>query len=327
MTHTNNNITIGAAVAQAIAQGKILADRGYMIEGRKVYVSAADGCIYVLSASGKTATKYAADGSKAGNITLTQYNAQVTAIKARREAAKLQESKVAKEPTSKVGKELLKAAEGAKAERERIEAYKKANGEAEADNKHVAQMLDAEREDSKFDYRQAEDVLSRSEADSYEETDSLLDEEEKVDLRGHHKAELIGWENVKGHVNTQEDGSRKEYKPFIRLEFSVNGEVVKSRAYAPQWNSFKIQANRNYRGLFSYMKDSVALDELVGKTFDIWLKWNDLFYNEETKERGEWQADYYDVVAYRAQKAREARVDELSRRGSNSRPTENKATR
>lgn len=228
---------------------------------------------------------------------------------------------------------LQLAAEGSRLERERIAKWKAEHGEAVngtaqavVDNTVVnapattnAVRLDAEREDSKFDGRRQDEVFgSMTEAEAYEVTDSLLDED-KIDLSGYHKAKLIGWESIRGCKKTVKDGSIREYKPYVALTFvTESGEELTSRAYVKQYGSFKIQANYRYKKLFTYTKDSVALNSLVGKTFDIWVHFNDLL-----GKNGEWQADFYDKAAYAARKSEEAAVGRVG--SGNHRPTEDKA--
>ena len=258
---------------------------------------------------------YTVDGAQVVDFTpisLSKYNAQVDAYKARVKA------------------------EAAKAERERITQWKREHNEAQngvkpsvVDNSAVnapatknAVLLDAEREDSGFDYRRGEDILSQSEADTYEEVGSDLLVEDKTDLTGFHRGVLTAWESVKGRVITLKDGSRKSYSPYIALTFNVDGTEFTSRAYAPQFNSFKIQANYNHRKLFTYMKDSVALDTLVGETFDLWIKFNELLSKD-----GEFQAEFYDREGY-AMKKRQQNIDAGAIRSNGySRIVEERATR
>ena len=295
--NTNTNTNTSKTLISAILARGIEADTFVKLEGRQVLKSSTSGKIYICNPETKRAFIYEADGTGCKAISLDQFRNQCKAAQAR----------------------VQREVETNKRIREKVQKF-----EAQTRTDHNAVLLDAEREDSKFDYRRAEDILSRTEADSYEETDSLLDEDVK-DLRGHHKAVLVSWENVKGRVETAKDGSQRFYKPNVLLTFSVDGELVPSRAYTKQWESFKIQANQKFHGLFNYMKSSKVLDELVSAEFDIWLKWNELFYNRETNTQGEWQADFYDAAAYRARKAEQAKAGFV--RGSYGRPTENKATR
>lgn len=305
-----------------ITEGRLTEDTWVIWGEKKIQIvnNSTDHKIYVYNPETRRAASYVEGIGGVGGykpVSLGAYNSVVSLLK----------------------KRLAAKAEEAKRERERIERWKAEHGEGDngskatvVDNSEInapatktAVLLDAEREDSKFDYRRGEDVLSRTEADSYEETDSLLDEE-KTDLRGHQRAVLTKWENVKGKVLTLKDGSQKFLKPYILLTFEINGELVASRAYSKQFASFKIQANQKFHGLFNYMRDSVALDELVGAEFDVWMKWNELLRTKENPN-GEWQADFYDEEAYKARKAREAQVSANSIRGGNTRPTEKKATR
>lgn len=271
--------------------------------------------VYLFNKVTNKAYLYTVDGTQVVDFTpisLSKYNAQVDAYKARVKA------------------------EAAKAERERITQWKREHNEAQngvkpsvVDNSAVnapatknAVLLDAEREDSGFDYRQGEDILSQSEADTYEEVGSDLLVEDKTDLTGFHRGVLTAWESVKGRVITLKDGSRKTYSPYIALTFNVDGTEFTSRAYAPQFNSFKIQANYNHRKLFTYMKDSVALDTLVGETFDLWIKFNELLSKD-----GEFQAEFYDREGY-AMKKRQQNIDAGAIRSNGySRIVEERATR
>lgn len=301
MTTNNTNTSKKTILSTIIADGTLIADHPISVMGRQILKSASDGYIYLYNVEAKRAFRYNADGTKATPITLDKFNAQVAAYKARAKAE------------AEINKRI----------REKIEKF-----EAQTKTDHNAILLDAEREGSKFDYRQSDIIFSRNEAESYEETDSLLDEDKK-DLRGHHQAMLASWEEVKGKVTTAKDGSQRFSKPYILLTFVVDGETVPSRAYSKQYNSFKIQANQKFHSIFSYTRDSWALDELVGNTFDIWLHWNEMLGHRDEDGHwvpGEWQADFYDEAAYRARKAEQAKVGYVRGSGTN-RPAENKATR
>lgn len=352
-TAANSSLNMNSFISSLIQSGKLVDCHAIYADANHSRVLLKIGnTVYLHNTMTHRAYAYTvdADANVIGfkQTTLAKYNAQCAAVKAKLAAEKLQESKVASEPKSEAGKGLLEEAlsnagvepakktepdddmpwEDARAERERIEAWKKSHGEVAESQKHTAVLLDAEREDSTFDYRNAEDILSQSEVESYEEKDSLLDEE-KTDLRGFHKGMLIRWENVKGKVTTAKDGSQIFHKPYVLLTFLVEGQEVPSRAYAAQFESFKRQANPRNHYIFSYTKDSVALNEMLNQTFDLWLSWNEMLGHMENGKwiKGEWQAEFYDKEAYKARKAKEARVSELACRGAYGRPTENKATR
>ena len=310
-----NTLTIRDIIARAIDDGKLVSDRPIKVDDRIIFKSAGDGNIYVLNKATNRAYVYR-EGigglDKGKQVTLAVYKTQVDAVKQRVKA------------------------EAAKEERAKIAAWKKAHNEGEngvkpsvVDNSTInapatknAVLLDAEREDSGFDYRQGEDILSQSEADTYEEVGSDLLVEDKTDLTGFHRGVLTAWKSVKGRVVTMKDGSRKTYSPYIALTFNVDGTEFTSRAYAPQWNSFKIQANYGHRKLFSYMKDSVALNTLVGQTFDLWIKFNELLGKD-----GEFQAEFFDREDY-AMKKRQRNIDAGAIRGNGySRIVEERATR
>lgn len=195
---------------------------------------------------------------------------------------------------------------------------KKTNTSVNAPETKTAILLDAEREDSKFDYRQAEEIFSRSEAEAYEDRGGFFDDEAPVVELGYHKAVLIGWEEVRSKAYCGRDGQRYEAKAYLSLTFMVGNAELKTRAYGKQFNSFKIQMNKAYRGLFDYTPAKEALGKLVGKNVDIWVQYNDVL--------GELQADYYDKEAYARYRAERNQVDASSiRGGSKNRPTEKKA--
>lgn len=66
------------------------ADRTVIVDGRQVFKSAGDGKVYVYNPATKKAYRYEADGSANKQITLAEYNVQVAAVKARREAKLLE---------------------------------------------------------------------------------------------------------------------------------------------------------------------------------------------------------------------------------------------
>jgi len=239
--------------------------------------------------------------------TLTKYNAAKDAYLKRVEAAKAQ------------------------AEREKIAAWKKAHNEGDNGQKpqvvdnsavnapasSVAVRLDAEREDSKFDYRRSEEIFSRSEAEAYEDLGGFFEDDEGVISLGHHKAVYLRSEVERARTYVGRDGQTYEQKAYLKMTFEVEGKEFTTRAYRMHFNSFKIQANQKFHGIFTYTKESQALEELVGQTFDIWVVYNDMIR--------ELQADFYDKAAYAARKAEQAKAGFV--RGGYGRPTENKATR
>ena len=311
-TNNTTNTNTSKNLIDVILEHNIQADTPVKFEGRQIFKSSTTGKIYICNPDTKRAFVYDADGKNCKAISLECFRTQLKAVLAR----------------------VQRDVEADRRIREKVQKF-----EAEKRTDHNAVLLDAEREDSKFDYRQGEDVLSRTEADSYEETDSLLDDD-KTDFRGYHKATLVSWVNCKGWVETVKDGSQRFHKAYILLNFSIDGEIVPSRAYSKQFESFKIQMNQKHHGIFRFMKDSVALDEVVGTQVDVWVKWNELLGHWELNGQwlqrrdagaewvqGEWQADFYDAEAYKARKAREAQVGVGSIKGSYTRPTEKKATR
>jgi len=194
---------------------------------------------------------------------------------------------------------------------------KKTNNTVNAPATKTAILLDAEREDSKFDYRQAEDILSVSEVEAYEEGKGFFDDEAPIVELGYHKAVFTGWEEVKEAWKTARDGSRYLSKAYLKMKFSVKGLEFESRAYAKNFSSFQRQMNAKHHGIFNYTKCKQALNDLVGTEVDIWVVWNDTL-NEE-------QAEFFDREAWAARKREQAQVGADSVKSGNKRSTENKA--
>ena len=300
-----------------ISDNKLIADKAINIPEKNltIFQSAGDGNIYVYNSATKRAYQYIEGIGGLNNgkqISVKKFKAQCDAVRARAKA------------------------EASRAEREAVRKWQAAHGEAVdgvapsiVDNSTVnapatknAVLLDAEREDSGFDYRRGEDILSATEAESYEQNDSLLDEDKDEMVGYHRNAVLIGWENVKGWTETMKDGSQKFHSPYVSLKFDVDGKELVTRAYGPQFKSFKIQANYNYRKLFNWMKDSNALNTLVENhaDFEIWVKFNDML-----GKNGEFQAEYYDREAYIARHPERVKMAPSAIRSGYNRPTENKA--
>lgn len=194
---------------------------------------------------------------------------------------------------------------------------KNTNNTVNAPASKTAILLDAEREDSRFDYRQAEEIFSRSEAEVYEDCGGFFDNDEPIVTLGYHKAVLAGWKEVRSKAYTGRDGQRYVAKAYVELTFMVGNAELKTRAYGRQFNSFTIQMNKAYKGLFNYTKATEALNSLVGKYVDIWVEYNDVL--------GELQAEYYDKAAYARYRAEKNQADAAQiRGGSKNRPTENK---
>lgn len=197
---------------------------------------------------------------------------------------------------------------------------KTSNNNINAPASKTAILLDAEREDSKFDFRRADEIFSMSEAEAYEQTDTFTLDESEVITLGHHKAVFLGHEIVDGKAITGRDGERYVTKAYLKMKFLVDGVQLESRLYRKNFDiSFKKNINEAFRGLFKYTPESAALKFLEGKQIDIWVVWNDVL--------GELQAEYFDREAWEAERKERAKVGAETRRGSNSRPTENKATR
>ena len=96
------------AITKAIAEGKFTADKGILINGRQVFKNAETGKIYVYNPETRKAGRYEADLTGYKQITLVEYNAQVSALKARIAANK------------------------ARAEREQMKRWQTSHGEAKA---------------------------------------------------------------------------------------------------------------------------------------------------------------------------------------------------
>jgi len=217
-------------------------------------------------------------------------------------------------------------------ERERIERWQREHGEIKgqppvivdngdtAPGTKVGTLLDAERDDSRFDFRQQDEILgSMSEAEAYEVGKDFFDDDPEVVTLGHHKAIFSGWESVRDTWKTARDGSRYLAKAHVVLSFMVDGTELKSRTYSGGFESFKRQMNYSHSGIFKYTPARQALDTLKGETVDIWVIYNDTL--------NELQAEFFDRKAWEARKAQEAQADPSSRRAGNGRPTERKATR
>ena len=290
-----------------ITSKKLVNDRPISIDGKdgSRILLKVDNKIYLHNKQTNKAYVYTVDAAAEvidfSPITLAKYNAVVTAYKTRMEQAK---------------------ADRAAAEARAKEAERKAqvvnNSAVNAPASSVAVRLDAEREDSKFDYRRSEEIFSCSEAEAYEQGKDLIDDDEApVFELGYHKAYFKAYESVKGKISVGQDGQRYESAPYVKFTFTVNGADFTTRAYEKGLKSFKRQMNKTHNGIFEYTRTSQALETLKGCPVDIWIKWNDVL--------NELQADFYDVEAYKAYKAKQAQIGNV--RGGYGRPTENKATR
>lgn len=233
--------------------------------------------------------------------TLAKYNAACAICKAQMEQAALDR----------------KAAELRAKEAERKACYNEARN-INAPATQTAIRLDAEREDSKFDGRQATEIFSQSEAEAYENRGDFFDDEDPVVTLGYHKAIFLGYDVEAAKAYTGRDGERYETKAYLKMRFSVDGVEFVSRLYRAGMDSFKRNINKAYKGLFTYTPEKKAMELLVGEQIEIWVKYNDML--------NELQAEYYDVEAYRAYKAEKAKAAHIRRTGTN-RVTENKATR
>lgn len=289
-----------------ITSKKLVNDRPISIDGKdgSRILLKVDNKVYLHNKQTNKAYVYTVDAAAEvidfSPITLAKYNAVITAYKTRMEQAK---------------------ADRAAAEARVKEAERKAqvvdNSAVNAPASSVAVRLDAEREDSKFDYRRSEEIFSRSEAEAYEDLGGFFEDEEGVISLGHHKAVYLRSEVERARTYVGRNGQTYEQKAYLKMTFEVEGKEFTTRAYRMHFNSFKIQANQKFHGIFTYTKESQALEELVGQTFDIWVVYNDMIR--------ELQADFYDKAAYAARKAEQAKAGFV--RGGYGRPTENKATR
>lgn len=185
----------------------------------------------------------------------------------------------------------------------------------------TAVRLDAEREDSRFDGRHADSIFSKTEAEAYEDCGSPLDDSPVVEL-GYHKAKIEGFEVVRSIGYTDKDGNKCVKQGYVKLTLAVeNGETFETRLYrkGPAGiDSFKIQVNKAFHGLFNYTPESKGFESMVGERIDVWVKYNDML--------NQLQAEYYDVEAYKQYKAQRAQAGYV-RAGYNTRSTENRATR
>jgi len=273
-----------------ILEHGIEADTPVKFDGRLVFKSSSTGKIYICNPETKRAFQYEADGKGCKGISLETFKTQHKAVMAR----------------------VQRETEADRRIRENTQKF-----EAQQRTDHNAVLLDAEREDSKFDYRRSEEIFSRSEAEAYEDLGGFFEDEEGIISLGHHKAVYLRSEVERARTYVGRDGQTYEQKAYLKMTFEVEGKEFTTRAYRPQFNSFKIQANQKFHGIFAYTKESQALEELVGQTFDIWVIYNDMIR--------ELQADFYDKAAYAARKAEQAKAGFV--RGGYGRPTENKATR
>jgi ribA/ribD-fused uncharacterized protein len=258
-----------------------------------------DNIVYLYNNQTRKAYAYTVKGAEVVDfkpITVQKYDAVVKAYKARLDA--------------RIREDVRKARA---AEDKQI-----VNGDVtDTASTRVAVALSSEREDSKIDFRQKDEFLG-SEVDSYEQGKDLIDDDEApVFELGYHKAYFKAYESVKGKISVGRDGQRYESAPYVKFTFTVNGADFTTRAYEKGFESFKRQMNKTHNGIFQYTRTSQALETLKGCPVDIWIKWNDVL--------NELQADFYDVEAYKAYKAKQAQAGNV--RGGYGRPTENKATR
>lgn len=274
-----------------ILEHGIEADTPVKFDGRLVFKSSSTGKIYICNPETKRAFQYEADGKGCKGISLETFKTQHKAVMAR----------------------VQRETEADRRIRENTQKF-----EAQQRTDHNAVLLDAEREDSKFDYRRSEEIFNRSEVEAYEQGKDLIDDDEApVFELGYHKAYFKAYESVKGKISVGRDGQRYESAPYVKFTFTVNGADFTTRAYEKGFESFKRQMNKTHNGIFQYTRTSQALETLMGCPVDIWVKWNDVL--------NELQADFYDVEAYKAYKAKQAQIGNV--RGGYGRPTENKATR
>ena len=290
-TNTTNTTTEARkTLIDVILQHGIEEDTPVKFEGRQVFKSSTTKKVYICNPETKRAFQYNADGTGCKAISLEVFRTQLKAVLAR----------------------VQRETEADKRIRDKVQQF-----EAEKRTDHNAVLLDAEREDSKFDYRRSEEIFSRSEAEAYEDLGGFFEDEEGVISLGHHKAVYLRSEVERAKTYVGRDGQTYEQKAYLKMTFEVEGKEFTTRAYRMHFNSFKIQANQKFHGIFTYTKESQALEELVGQTFDIWVTYNDMIR--------ELQADFYDKAAYAARKAEQAKAGFV--RGGYGRPTENKATR
>lgn len=291
-TNTTNTTTeTRKTLIDVILQHGIEEDTPVKFEGRQVFKSSTTKKVYICNPETKRAFQYNADGTGCKAISLEVFRTQLKAVLAR----------------------VQRETEADKRIREKVQKF-----EADKRTDHNAVLLDAEREDSKFDYRRSEEIFSHSEVEAYEQGKDLIDDDEApVFELGYHKAYFKAYESVKGKISTGQDGQRYESAPYVKFTFTVNGADFTTRAYEKGLKSFKRQMNKTHNGIFEYTRTSQALETLKGCPVDIWIKWNDVL--------NELQADFYDVEAYKAYKAKQAQIGNV--RGGYGRPTENKATR
>lgn len=291
-TNTTNTTTeTRKTLIDVILQHGIEEDTPVKFEGRQVFKSSTTKKIYICNPETKRAFQYNADGTGCKAISLEVFRTQLKAVLAR----------------------VQREVEADKRIREKVQKF-----EADKRTDHNAVLLDAEREDSKFDYRRSEEIFSKSEVEAYEQGKDLIDDDEApVFELGYHKAYFKAYESVKGKISVGQDGQRYESAPYVKFTFTVNGADFTTRAYEKGLKSFKRQMNKTHNGIFEYTRTSQALETLKGCPVDIWIKWNDVL--------NELQADFYDVEAYKAYKAKQAQIGNV--RGGYGRPTENKATR
>ena len=292
-TNNTTNTNTSKNLIDVILEHNIQADTPVKFEGRQIFKSSTTGKIYICNPDTKRAFVYDANGKNCKAISLECFRTQFKAVQTR----------------------VQRDVEADRRIREKVQKF-----EAEKRTDHNAILLDAEREDSKFDYRQSEDILSTSEVEAYEEGKGFFDDEEEPAVTlGHHRAMFTKWEEVKETTKTARDGSRYVSKAYLKLTFMVNGTEFNSRCYGKAFESFKMNVNATHHGIFNYTKSSKVLDLLVGEFIDIWVIWNDTL--------NELQAEFFDRAAWEAKRARKAQVAADSVRGSYGRPTENKATR
>lgn len=291
-TNTTNTTTeTRKTLIDVILQHGIEEDTPVKFEGRQVFKSSTTKKVYICNPETKRAFQYNADGTGCKAISLEVFRTQLKAVLAR----------------------VQREVEADKRIREKVQKF-----EADKRTDHNAVLLDAEREDSKFDYRRSEEIFSKSEVEAYEQGKDLIDDDEApVFELGYHKACFKAYESVKGKISVGQDGQRYESAPYVKFTFTVNGADFTTRAYEKGLKSFKRQMNKTHNGIFEYTRTSQALETLKGCPVDIWIKWNDVL--------NELQADFYDVEAYKAYKAKQAQIGNV--RGGYGRPTENKATR
>lgn len=305
-------------ISDLINNSKLTADHAITIPEANlvIFQSANTKKIYAYRKDLKRAYEYEADGSHGHQITVKVYKAQCTALKARVAAAKLCASEVGETASSEAGKRV----EAARAERERIERWKREHGEVEA---NTTSLDKDERPEVEVEY-----------GSSY--VDDLFDGADVGNVGhklGRYTVKLLD-HTVRPRKKTTTRTNVKEEDPYIALQFKVvqTGEVIgvigkdedhrkddSIRLTADKIQSLRWNLNKAYHGVGDGMKTSEMLDFIYKHEIDIWLAWSDYYQKAFV--------NYYDVKAQAAKKAARAAVGANSVRSSNHRTTEEQATR